>query len=100
MPRLQVRLRWATPRLWDPQPVPRLSEPGSSEGLCWARGRFYDGEGAAERGRQVMLRGRRQQCEVLDGLLADAQAGRSRVLVVRGEPGIGKTAPEREYIQA
>ena len=39
-----------------------------------------------------MLRGRRQQCEVLDGLLADAQAGRSRVLVVRGEPGIGKTA--------
>jgi DNA-binding CsgD family transcriptional regulator len=39
-----------------------------------------------------MLRGRRQQCGVLDGLLADARAGRSRVLVVRGEPGIGKTA--------
>jgi DNA-binding CsgD family transcriptional regulator len=28
----------------------------------------------------------------LDGLLADVRAGRSRVLVVHGEPGIGKTA--------
>ncbi len=42
--------------------------------------------------RRVMLRGRRQQCEILDGLLADVRAGRSRALVVRGEPGIGKTA--------
>ncbi len=40
----------------------------------------------------MMLRGRGQQCGALDGLLADARAGRSRVLVVRGEPGIGKTA--------
>ena len=39
-----------------------------------------------------MLRGRKQQCETLDGLLAEVRAGRSRVLVVRGEPGIGKTA--------
>jgi hypothetical protein len=39
-----------------------------------------------------MLRGRRQQCRGLDGLLADVRAGRSRALVVRGEPGIGKTA--------
>src|SRR5260370_38748325 len=39
-----------------------------------------------------MLRGRGQQCRALDGLLADVRAGRSRVLVVRGEPGIGKTA--------
>jgi hypothetical protein len=36
--------------------------------------------------------GRRQQCEALDGQLAEVRAGRSRVLVVRGEPGIGKTA--------
>jgi hypothetical protein len=27
----------------------------------------------------------------LDGLLADVRAGRSRALMVRGEPGIGKT---------
>jgi DNA-binding CsgD family transcriptional regulator len=39
-----------------------------------------------------MLCGRRQQCRVLDELLAEVRAGRSRVLVVRGEPGIGKTA--------
>jgi DNA-binding CsgD family transcriptional regulator len=39
-----------------------------------------------------MLWGRGQQCEVLDGLLAQVRAGRSQVLVVRGEAGIGKTA--------
>ena len=39
-----------------------------------------------------MLWGRRQQCRVLDELLAEVRAGRSRVLLVRGEPGIGKTA--------
>ena len=39
-----------------------------------------------------MLWGRRQQCRALDGLLADVRAGRSRALVIRGEPGIGKTA--------
>src|SRR5260370_35082923 len=48
--------------------------------------------GAAERGRRVMLWGRGQQYRALDGLLAEVRAGRSRVLVVRGEPGIGKTA--------
>jgi DNA-binding CsgD family transcriptional regulator len=39
-----------------------------------------------------MFRGRGQQCRALDGLLAEVRAGYSRVLVVRGEPGIGKTA--------
>jgi AAA ATPase-like protein len=39
-----------------------------------------------------MLRGCGQQCGVLDGLVSDVRAGRSRVLVVRGEPGIGKSA--------
>jgi predicted ATPase len=39
-----------------------------------------------------MLWGRREQCAALDGMLADVRAGRSRALVVRGEPGIGKTA--------
>src|SRR5258708_7466387 len=48
--------------------------------------------GDAPGGRGVMLWGRRQQGEALDGLLADVRAGRSRVLVVSGEPGIGKTA--------
>jgi DNA-binding CsgD family transcriptional regulator len=36
--------------------------------------------------------GRRDECDVLDGLLVAARAGRSGVLVLRGEPGVGKTA--------
>jgi DNA-binding CsgD family transcriptional regulator len=39
-----------------------------------------------------LLVGRRSECEVLDGLLAAARGGRSAVLVVRGEAGLGKTA--------
>jgi DNA-binding CsgD family transcriptional regulator len=38
------------------------------------------------------LVGRRSDCEALDRVLADVRAHRSRVLVLRGEPGIGKTA--------
>lgn len=39
-----------------------------------------------------MLVGRDHERSVVDELLATARAGRSAVLVVRGEPGIGKTA--------
>src|SRR3954469_25372325 len=39
-----------------------------------------------------MLRGRAAECARLDQLLGDVRAGRSAVLVVRGEPGVGKTA--------
>jgi hypothetical protein len=39
-----------------------------------------------------MLRGRREECAVLDRLLADARAGHSGVLVLEGEAGVGKTA--------
>ncbi|HTE60787.1 MAG TPA: AAA family ATPase, partial [Solirubrobacteraceae bacterium] len=39
-----------------------------------------------------MLRGRRSECETLDRLLEAVRAGESRALVVRGEPGVGKTA--------
>jgi DNA-binding CsgD family transcriptional regulator/tetratricopeptide (TPR) repeat protein len=38
------------------------------------------------------LFGRRQECNALDRLLASAQEGQSGVLVLRGEPGVGKTA--------
>ena len=38
------------------------------------------------------LRGRRAELGVLDGLIEAVRAGESRVLVVRGEPGVGKTA--------
>jgi DNA-binding CsgD family transcriptional regulator len=39
-----------------------------------------------------MLRGRRAECGVVDELLEGVRDGRSAVLVVRGEPGVGKTA--------
>src|SRR3954452_12718183 len=39
-----------------------------------------------------MLLGRASECERIDALLARARAGSSGVLVIRGEPGIGKTA--------
>lgn len=38
------------------------------------------------------LRGRRAECRVLDQLLQRVRAGQSQVLVLRGEPGVGKTA--------
>ena len=38
------------------------------------------------------LRGRSGEVSVLTGLVAAVRAGDSRVLVVRGEPGVGKTA--------
>gem|GEM_PF-1416217 len=38
------------------------------------------------------LRGRRRECGVLDRLIGALRAGESRALVVRGEPGAGKTA--------
>src|SRR6516225_274537 len=40
----------------------------------------------------VPLVGRRRECAIIDGLLAGARAGAAGALVVRGEPGIGKSA--------
>lgn len=38
------------------------------------------------------LLGRRRECDALDRLLESVRAGQSRVLVVRGEAGVGKSA--------
>jgi DNA-binding CsgD family transcriptional regulator len=46
-------------------------------------------QGRVQRSR---LLGRRSECEALDQLLTDALAGRSQVIVVRGEAGVGKSA--------
>ena len=46
----------------------------------------------AFQGRAVGLTDRRSECEALDGLIEAVRAGESRALVVRGEPGVGKTA--------
>jgi DNA-binding CsgD family transcriptional regulator len=40
----------------------------------------------------MTLLGRRAECKALDGVLADALAGRSRAVVLRGEAGAGKSA--------
>jgi midasin (ATPase involved in ribosome maturation) len=44
------------------------------------------------RGRVMTLIGRRAECGTLDHLVTAIRAGESRVLVVCGEPGVGKTA--------
>jgi DNA-binding CsgD family transcriptional regulator len=48
--------------------------------------------GSTRARRARTLVGRRAECEFLDTVLADARAGRSRVVVLRGEAGSGKTA--------
>ena len=42
--------------------------------------------------RATLLRGRSSEVSVLADLLAAVRAGESQVLVMRGEPGVGKTA--------
>ncbi len=43
-------------------------------------------------GRAADLTGRRGECGTLDRLIAAVRAGSSRALMVRGDPGVGKTA--------
>ena len=47
-----------------------------------------------------MLAGREAQCALIERLLAEARSGRSNVLVIRGAPGIGKTALLRHAVTA
>jgi hypothetical protein len=37
------------------------------------------------------LYGRRTECQALDRLIAEVGAGQSQVLILRGDPGVGKT---------
>ena len=53
----------------------------------WSGGRT-----SQQRRQSPKLLGRRSECEGLDRILADARAGRSGVIVLRGEPGVGKSA--------
>jgi DNA-binding CsgD family transcriptional regulator len=46
----------------------------------------------AAAGRRAPLRGRVEECGLLEGLLVDVRRGEGRSLVLRGEAGIGKTA--------
>ena len=47
---------------------------------------------ASPHGHGSGLTGRRAECGVLDRLIEAVRAGESQVLVVHGEPGVGKTA--------
>ena len=40
----------------------------------------------------MTLVGRQAECEAVDRLLTDVREGRSRVVVLRGDAGVGKTA--------
>jgi DNA-binding CsgD family transcriptional regulator len=46
------------------------------------------------------LRGRGSECALLDGMIAAVRAGESRVLLLRGEAGIGKTALLEHLIES
>src|SRR3954447_9346941 len=51
-------------------------------------------------GARQLLLGRGNECERLDELLEAVRGGRSRVLVVRGEPGVGKSALLEYLVEA
>jgi DNA-binding CsgD family transcriptional regulator len=51
-----------------------------------------DAPAGPERRHSAELIGRRDECGVLDRLAEDVRAGHSRILVIRGAPGMGKTA--------
>src|SRR5271157_845891 len=53
---------------------------------------------ARRRSRATGLTDRRSERDALDRLVEAVWAGESRALVVRGDPGVGKTAPEVRYI--
>ena len=65
--------------------------PGRVRGSPW----FFAGDGDAERRLRTirgMLLGREQERLALDRVMASARLGRSAVLALVGEPGIGKTS--------
>src|ERR1700744_170520 len=58
----------------------------------WLGSPGNDGLGLSSVGLAMMMLGRRSERGVLDRLIDGARAGRSGVVVLRGEPGLGKTA--------
>ena len=65
-----------------------------------ALGRGMVGCGMVTEGPAEVLHGRRVEREVLDRLLEAVRGGQSRVLVVSGEPGVGKTALLQSAIES
>ena len=65
---------------------------GANAGAMEADSTGLMGDDPGLRGRVSALTDRRAECGVLDELINAVRAGGSRVLVVRGEPGVGKSA--------
>src|SRR5689334_18991899 len=61
-------------------------------GTPWPLSGFRRPLGRRRSSAPTTLLGRREECAVLDGLLEAVRAGQSGALVLRGGPGIGKTA--------
>jgi DNA-binding CsgD family transcriptional regulator len=66
--------------------------PGTNHDTAMKRPKAALPSGPAGQAPGSGLHGRRGECELLDRLVGDVRAGQSRVLVLRGEPGAGKTA--------
>src|SRR5262245_17715199 len=59
-----------------------------------------DGEQVSDTCRRTPLLGRTAECALLEGLIDDIRRGESRSLVLRGEPGIGKTALVEHLVES
>jgi len=99
-PQRQLPLEAAALGAWKGQrPVPARSEgvvvvmtdadPGASRAPLRCPGRRP--ANSSRSGTLTSLRGRRSECDALDRLIDAVCAGESRVLVVRGDAGMGKT---------
>ena len=64
----------------------------SHQSLCPPHVSTYAQPGGGRRDGGAELRDRVGECDVLDRLIEAVQTGQSRTLVVRGDPGVGKTA--------
>jgi DNA-binding CsgD family transcriptional regulator/tetratricopeptide (TPR) repeat protein len=77
----------------DEQAQDEQTQLGSSEAFEVALTGIYADHGRPDIAEpRSGLRGRGSECRALDRLVADARAGRSAVLVLRGEAGAGKSA--------
>ena len=72
--------------------APRSIHPSRSVVIPFIQNRGRVNQLATGRRRTALLRGRKQECALLDGLLAGVRDAHGGVLVLRGEAGFGKSA--------